>query len=108
MTTRRNYELMTVILHVVSCNQREKMRETGMKEESQMITLTESALFFNHSIWTLETRVKQEEKKGKDREKKKMKCKLDLNQRTKEICFRLKRTLFQYTSRVFLSAVRCT
>lgn len=37
----------------------------------------------------LEKRVKQEEKKGKDREKKETKCKLDLNQRIKEISFRL-------------------
>jgi len=51
------------------------------------MTLTESPLLFNHSIWTLERRVKKEEKKGKHREEKETKCKLDLIQQTKEIFY---------------------
>lgn len=121
MTTHSNYEFMnydswvneSFKWHWSCCNRRgntwERQTERRQKDVIVRMTLTESPLLFNHSIWTLERRVKKEEKKGKHREEKETKCKLDLIQQTKEIFYLfaswLKRTLFQYAACVFVCQV---
>jgi len=89
MTTHSNYEFMnydswvneSFKWHWSCCNRRgntwERQTERRQKDVIVRMTLTESPLLFNHSIWTLERRVKKEEKKGKHREEKETKCKLD-------------------------------